>query len=106
MGESLSADALISLDEPLHLHILTSLASNLAKSPPTSKVTAGPPEGAGTSNSSESDIHIISKGLPSNLSSAQNGFIAIGGDEEDEGWVSAVNLATSGPLTYCSSDRL
>jgi len=80
-----------SLDEPLHLHILTSLASNLAQSPPDvphgHRVAAGAPE---TSSANQYDIHVISKGLPSDGIPGRAVSISLNGDdEEDEGWVSS-----------------
>lgn len=61
-----------SLDEPLHLHILTSLASSYAAHP---------------SNSDEQPIHALTRGLPQTALSTPAGQGLPGSDEEDDEWV-------------------
>ncbi|OWZ76646.1 phosphatidylinositol 4-kinase [Cryptococcus neoformans Bt85] len=60
-----------SLDEPLHLHILTSLASSYAAHP---------------SNSDEQPINALTVGLPQTALSTSAGLDLLGSDEEDDEW--------------------
>jgi phosphatidylinositol 4-kinase len=74
---------LLSLDEPLHLQILTSLATNLAQ---TSSAAASNKE---TPSQDEGVIDVLLRGLPS-TDDAPNGYVTDEGDEAEE-WVRPVN---------------
>jgi len=79
-------DHLHSLDEPLHLQILCSLASNLAKSSPASN--GSQQSSADEAQSKGDQLDLLLKGLPVEQ---RLGSHAVNDDaDEDEGWVSGL----------------
>ena len=81
--------ALYSLDEPLHLQILSSLASSIAKSQPEQPLANGHADHSEDVPDPRDGAKVITKGLPDVTATSKGVLLLPNGDEDaDDEWVS------------------